>query len=309
MFLSKNQAFNASEVSFSIKEVDLRQEPRKVLMCSPDYFDIIDIKNPHMESNEGKLQKDLAQKQWNTLKETYKSLVSSGVLETILEIPGVKGCEDMVFAANQSFPWISKEGGKMVIMSKMRHESRQREVAYFEEFYKSMGYKIIHLTKTEMFEGMGDAIPHYGRKLIYGGYGHRTNKEAYKELVEVLNVPMVLLELTDKNFYHLDTCFVPLDDETVMLYPGAFKDADLKGIYKLFKTVIEIPRSEACQNFALNAHCINDQKTKKKVAILQQGSIETNKILKEHGFEIREVDTSEYIRSGGSVFCMKMMMY
>jgi N-dimethylarginine dimethylaminohydrolase len=309
MLLSKNKVFNASEANFSIKEIDLRQEPRKVLMCTPEYFDIIDIKNPHMEGNEGKLKKDLSVKQWNDIKEIYKSLASSGTLENFLEIKGEPGCEDMVFAANQSFPWITKEGEKIVIMSKMRHPSRQKEVGFFENFYRNAGYKIIHLKKTELFEGMGDAIPHYGRKLIYGGYGHRTDKYAYNELVEILKVPVVLLELTDKKFYHLDTCFLPLDEETVMLYSHAFKKSDLDGIHKLFKTVIDIPQSEACHNFALNAHIINDQKSQKKIAIIQKGSIYTNKVLAEHGFEIKEAETSEYIKSGGSVFCMKMMIY
>jgi N-dimethylarginine dimethylaminohydrolase len=309
MLLSKNKVFSASDVTFNIKETDLRQEPRKVLMCTPDYFDIIDIKNPHMEGNQGKLTKALAVKQWTHLKEIYKSIVTEGGLENFLEIKGAPGCEDMVFAANQSFPWLTKQGEKIVIMSKMRHPSRQKEVPFFEDLYRNLGYTIIHLKKIDMFEGMGDAIPHYGRKLIYGGYGHRTNKDAYKEIAEILDVPVVLLELTDEKFYHLDTCFLPLDDETVMLYPNAFKEADLHGIYKLFKKVIPVSETEACQNFALNAHIINDPISKKKVAVLQKGSVLVNSELRNQGFNLHEVDTSEYIRSGGSVFCMKMMVY
>jgi N-dimethylarginine dimethylaminohydrolase len=309
MFLSKNKVFSASDIAFNIKEIEPRQEPGKVLMCTPDYFDIIDIKNPHMKGNEGKLKKDLAQKQWRDLKMIYKNLVEKNVLQDFLEIKGAPSCEDMVFAANQSFPWLTKEGEKIVIMSKMRHPSRQKEVAFFEDFYKSLGYIIIHLKKTDMFEGMGDAIPHYGRKLIYGGYGHRTNKDAYQEISEVLSVPVVLLELKDEKFYHLDTCFLPLDEETVMLYPKAFKKADLEGIYKLFKNVIPVSESEASQNFALNAHIINDQISKKKEAVIQKGSTKVNNELRALGFHINEVDTSEYIRSGGSVFCMKMMVY
>jgi N-dimethylarginine dimethylaminohydrolase len=308
MLLSK-KVFVASDVAFSVKELDLREEPRRVLMCTPEFFDIIDIKNPHMEGNEGKLRKDLAIAQWTKVKDIYLSLVKNNVLENFLEIKGAPNCEDMVFAANQSFPWITEEGEKIVIMSKMRHPSRQREVAFFENFYKTLGYTIIRLKKTEMFEGMGDAIPHYGRKLIYGGYGHRTNKDAYDEISEILHVPIVLLELTDKNFYHLDTCFLPLDEDTVMLYPGAFKEADLKGIYKLFKKVIPVSQSEACHNFALNAHIINDKISNQKVAIIQKGSALVNKELMDNGFNIKETDTSEYIRSGGSVFCMKMMVY
>jgi N-dimethylarginine dimethylaminohydrolase len=299
----------ASEVDLDINKIAERKEPGKVLMCSPDYFDVIDVKNPHMEGNAGMTDKRLARQQWNFLKENYNKLVKNGILEKFLELPGSKGCEDMVFAANQSFPWITEEGEKIVIMSKMRHTSRQKEVPFFEKLYTDLGYKIIHLKKTELFEGMGDAIPHPGKSLIYGGYGHRSDESAYIEISEILHVPVVTIKLTDSRFYHLDTCFLPLDKDTVMLFPGAFTSADLKGIKKLFKKLIEISEDEAAHGFALNAHIINDETNKRKVALIQKENKKTIAQLKANGFEVIEADTSEYMKSGGSVFCMKMMVY
>jgi len=284
-----------------------RTEPRRVLLCSPDYFEVKDVKNAYMKENIGLVDKDLALKQWVTLKETYDGLVERKFLDEVLIIKGEEGLEDMVFAANQSFPW-EINGKKVVLMSKMKHKNRQNEVPYFKIFYESQGYKIIELSKTEHFEGMGDIIPHPGKNLLYGGYGHRSDKNAYQEISEIPEVPVVTLKLVNEGFYHLDTCFLPIDEETVFIAKLAFDEEGIEKIHKHFKKVVEIPEQEA-KNFALNAHCITDELLGEKIAVLQKGTDITKRELQKHGFEIIEIDTSEFIKSGGSVFCMKMMVF
>ena len=39
------------------------------------------------------------------------------------------------------------------------------------------------------------------------------------------------------------------------------------------------------------------------------GANEANAKLRSAGFNVVEVDTSEFMKSGGSVFCLKMMVY
>lgn len=309
MLSPENKVYLKPPLDFTIKDLEVRKEPKKVLMVSPDHFDIVDVKNTHMQGQEGKVDKRKAKEQWEFLRSQYQELAKRNVLEECLLIPGAKGCEDMVFAANQTFPWLNDQGEKVVILSKMKHASRQREVIHFEKFFSDLGYKIIVLHKARLFEGMGDTIPHPGKKLLYGGYGHRSDQEAYEEISSLLNVPVVCLKLKDERFYHLDTCFVPLDEKSVMLYKGAFTDDGLTLIHSLFEKVIDVPLEEAAGNFALNAHVIHNSENEKKVAILQKGSSYTNACLVESGFEVIEVDTSEYMKSGGSVFCMKMMLY
>lgn len=304
----ENKVYSAAEINFSINDIPARTEPRKILMAHPEYFDIVDVKNVHMEGNIGSMNKSLAIKQWEDLRNIYQSFVEETILEKVYTIEGGKNCEDMVFTANQSFPWILN-GEKVVVISKMRHESRQREIPYFEEFYKSIGYKLLYLKEAQLFEGMGDTIPHYGKKLLYGGYGHRSDTTAYKEIAEMLQVPVVTLELVDDRFYHLDTCFIPVNEETVLLCPVAFSSEGMAALSKLFKKIIEIPVEEAEGFFSLNAHCINDQKTGNKKAVIQPGTTITKNALIENGYEVIETNTSEYIKSGGSVFCMKMMLY
>ncbi len=293
------------EINFSIDTISKRAEPDKVLMCSPDYFDIIDEKNVHMSGHKGNISKDKAMAQWDALRLVYLSLRDRGIVSEVSVIEGVPELEDMVFTANQSFPYLMDEK-KVVIPSKMRHESRNKEVPFFIDFYVKHGYEIIDNSEIALFEGMGDLIPHIGKNLLYGGYGYRTDLSAYNKISKLLNVPIVALELVNPTFYHLDTCFVPLSEKSVMICAEAFSFNGLKLIQALFEKVYRIPIDEASRLFSLNAHCLY---LKSKVAILQFGSTFTYETLQLEGYEVIEVDTSEFMKSGGSVFCMKMMYY
>ncbi len=304
---TSSQLYRPGNFPFSLEAMASRVEPTRILMVSPEFFDIIDVKNVHMTGHLGRTDRKKAFAQWYSLKDIYESLVKEGILDEVFVINGTEGCEDMVFAANQSFPWISTTGNKQVVLSKMRHLSRQREVPAFRDFYTSRKYELLELQQARLFEGMGDAIPLPGRRLLFGGFGHRSDLNALEELSSTLNTPVIALELINDKFYHLDTCFIPLDTNTVLLYPGAFRPDDLAGLGKLFKNVIEIPLEEAEKGFSLNAHCINSPNG--RAAIIHAGNPYTCKVLEENGFKVYTTDTSEYIKSGGSVFCMKMMWY
>lgn len=294
-----------NNISFSINDIKDRIDPTRVLMCSPDYFDIVDVKNVHMQGHIGNTDKAQVDAQWQSLKDAYDALLADKVLDEVSVIPGAPGCEDMVFCANQTLPWKMEDGSEVVVMSRMRHESRQREVPYFEEFFKHKGFKPLHFNNVKMFEGMGDVIPHPGKRLLYGGYGHRTTAEAYDELATMLQTPVVALELINPKFYHLDTCFVPLSRDSVMLCREAFTEDGLTMISQLFTKVYHIPEYEAEKYFSLNAHAFDAHGT--KTAILQKGSAITVDVLKQEGYNIVEIETGEFMKSGGSVFCMKMM--
>lgn len=295
------------DLTFSIDDVESRTEPTNVLLCTPEYFDIVDVKNAFMEGFQGQTQKDEAMAQWNSLRFVYQNLSQMHVIDKVMEIPGAIGLEDMVFCANQTFPWRVKDGRNIVVMSKMKHDSRKLEVPYFEEFFKGIGYSTLHLERTDLFEGMGDTIAHPFKQLLYGGFGHRSKANAHEELAQILDVPVVLLELLHPKFYHLDTCFLPVDTDNVILCKEAFTEDGLKNIQHLFKYLHFISEYEAEQTFCLNAHI--PYNSKYRHAIIQKGSATAIKILTDLDFTIHETETSEYMKSGGSVFCMKMMVY
>ena len=71
----------------------------------------------------------------------------------------------------------------------------------------------------------------------------------------------------------------------------------------MFENLIEVPLEEAKEGFVTNGHSPNGTHF-----IVHKGNDVTVSKLKEIGIEVMEIDTGEFLKSGGSVFCMKMML-
>ena len=291
---------------FTISSISTVQS-NKILLCHPQYFEVIDTKNAHMKEFVGKTDAKKAILQWETLLTAYKHIAEEGGILEVSVLKGEKGLEDMVFAANQTFPFLDEQGNKKVVISNMKHPNRQKEVPFYQEFFECKGYEILYLNKALLFEGMGDLLPVPFTKSALCGHGFRTSLDTLNALQTLTGLEIIGLELINPNFYHLDTCIVPLNSTTVLYTPSAFSKEGNAKIKSLFSTCIEIPLHEASHGFALNMHVLNT--VNKKWAVLQKGNVETEKILRSLNIEPIVVDTSEYIKSGGSVFCLKMMYY
>ncbi len=291
-----------SDVDFTLDDVPSLSRPGRVLMTTPAHFDVQYVINPHMADHVGKVNIREAGRQWRVLQDAYESL---GLTVNVIE--GIEGLFDMVFCANQTLPYyLPRDGAHGVVMSRMHAPQRRGEVEHFERFFRKIGYDILKVSENQAldFEGMGDAIWHPRRYLLWGGYGVRSNREVYDELSRELELRILLLRLEDEDFYHLDTCLSPLDQTSVLIYPGAFDEKGLPLIHHFFDRVIEAPENEARSLLACNAHCPDGEHV-----IIQAGCEVTNRLLSEAGFEPVEVDTSEFLKAGGSVSCMKQMFW
>lgn len=263
-------------------------------MCAPSFFDVREIKNPHMGSP---VDHARAQQQWNNL---CHELERSGV--TVETIAPVKTLEDMVFAANQVFVGQHSQIGKFVVPSRMRYQSRQQEVPFYVDWFRQRGYRILDLDLTgEYLEGHGDLIWHPGRGLIWAGYGFRSTGGGVAKFAATmgeLGFEVKPLELVDEHCYHLDTCFNPLNGEAILIFPGAFSPRSLEAIRAGWKRVHQITREEAIQFIAngivANGRYITPRLTPNLLNVLTQ-----------EGLTPVVVETSEFEKSGGSAFCMK----
>ena len=72
---------------------------------------------------------------------------------------------------------------------------------------------------------------------------------------------------------------------------------------KQFSTLVPVPVDEALHYLACNGHCPD-----KKHFIMQRGAAKTKALAQSLGLTVVEVDTSEFLKSGGSVYCMKLML-
>ncbi len=293
---------SVDDLDFRFSERPVLPRPNRVVLTTPTHFDVEYVINPHMSENVGRINKEVAFQQWKALRAVYTALdVSPSVVN------GQRGLPDMVFCANQTLPfYLPEQDRRGVVLSRMHADERTDEVPYFADFFEQEGYEVLTLPDDldTDFEGMGDALWHPGRTLLWGGYGFRTGAEAYEALGDLLEIPVIILELTDPDYYHLDTCFCPLDPEHVIIAPAAFDEEGLALIERGFDTVIEAPDEEARHQFACNAHCPDGEHV-----LIQEGCEGTTDRLRAEGFLPIELDTSEFLKAGGSVFCMKQMIW
>ncbi len=276
--------------------------PSRVVLTTPTHFDVEYVINPHMSDNVGTVNTEVAWQQWKALRATYTALDRAPIV-----VNGQAGLPDMVFCANQTLPFYTPNTDtKGVVLSRMHSPERADEVPYYARFFEERGYAVKSLPADldADFEGMGDALWHPSHRLLWGGYGYRTSPEAYEALSDLLDVPVVLLRLTDPDYYHLDTCLCPLDANHALVAPEAFDETGRALIDALFDTPIEVPDHEARHQFACNAHSPDGTHV-----LIQEGCEETNNRLRTHDFVPVELDTSEFMKAGGSVFCMKQMIW
>ena len=291
-----------ADLDFDLTDLPPLPRPERVLFATPDHFDVQYVINPHMARHVGTVDHAAARRQWEALRSAYERI---GL--TTETVPGADGLPDMVFCANQTLPYLNpKDDTQGVILSQMHAPQRRDEVPHFERFFRQQDYEVHGLPPEHgsNFEGMGDALWHPGRYLLWGGYGFRTNLPAYEHISSLLDAPVLALSLADDDFYHLDTCFSLLDADSVLIYPGAFDDKGRALIQHVFDRIVEAPETEARRLFACNAHCPDGEHV-----FIQRGCTETTRRLNEAGFSPVELDTDEFLKAGGSVFCMKQMFW
>jgi N-dimethylarginine dimethylaminohydrolase len=171
-------------------------------------------------------------------------------------------------------------------------------------WYRHRGALIRALSDPTLpFEGMGDAAWVPGRRAIIGGHGFRTDPAVYPELAEIFEVPTLSLRLVDERFYHLDTCLQLIDDQTALFVPCAFDAEGTRLLEKAFPRLVELPEDEAVHGLACNGHCPDGEHF-----IVHRGATKTLAVVRKLGLTPIEVDTTEFLKSGGSVYCMKLMV-
>jgi len=272
---------------------------KHVLLCPPAYFDVVDQKNPYMSGN-FPVDRVQAQRQWQAI---CSALEQAGChVETIAPAPGL---EDMVFAANQVFVGFSEGVGKFIVPSRMVHASRQREVPFYVDWFRKRGYKIIEVDLgTEYLEGHGDLLWHPDWSRIYAGYGFRstqTGVEKFRDAMSKLGIPVIPLRLTDPYCYHLDTCLCPLNSEAALVYPVAYAPESLATLRGFWKRVHELTSDEA-HKFMGNGIVANRRYLTPYVTPHLEA------ILEEENLIPVVLDTSEFEKAGGSLFCMKAFL-
>jgi N-dimethylarginine dimethylaminohydrolase len=258
-------------------------------MVAPAHFTIRYEINPWMDR---KVEVDAprAEAQWNAL---HRLLAEELGADVRLAEPQ-PALPDMVFTANAGLVY-----GERVILSNFRHPERQGEKRWFGEWFARNGFRVEELPDVEVFEGEGDAL--FAGETLFAGYYWRSDVAAHTEVGERLGLRVLSLQLVDPAFYHLDTCFCPLDADTLAYYPPAFDEYARRVIEANFSRRIELEPGEAAR-FAANAVVLGPD------VVLNSGCPHFEAALRDHGFTPHATPLDEFLKAGGSAKCLTLLL-
>ncbi len=268
-------------------------QPRdRILMCPPDYFTVDYVINPWMAGNEDSLNLDRAKEQWLTLKTKIEEFADVVTIEPQPDLP------DMVFTANAGVVY-----GDKAIASHFIPQERRGEEKHFKQWFGGNGFELHDLDEKIGFEGAGDCLHDRGGPWLWTGYGFRTEIEAHKEIADFFGLDVISIRLTDDRFYHIDTCFCPLNGGYLMYHPPAF-DYDsriaIESRVPPHKRIV-VDTMDA-GNFACNAVNIGQE------IIMNDASDPLKAQLKMRGFNFHIVQLSEFLKAGGSSKCLTLKL-
>ncbi|TMD87266.1 MAG: amidinotransferase [Chloroflexi bacterium] len=257
-----------------------------ILMCRPDHYGVEYEINPWMHV-ETEVDGSMALAQWQALYNAY-SLLGERV-ELVDQQPGLP---DMVFTANAAVV-----RGREAVLSRFRHPERQGEEPFWRNALERRGITVHRVPDEVAFEGAGDAL--FVGERLFCGHGFRTDLGSHALVSRLLDVEVVSLRLVDPRFYHLDTCFCPLNERTVLFAPAAFDAASQQLVRRLVPHVIEVP-AEVAAGFACNAISLGDR------VISSLAAERLEEPLHDAGFATVALPMSEFMKSGGGVRCLSL---
>ncbi|MBI1891325.1 MAG: nitrate reductase [Burkholderiales bacterium] len=264
----------------------------RYLMCAPDHFEVAYVINPWMQGNVALSKNDVADRQWRVL------AASIGEVAQVERIPAMSGVPDMVFTANAGLVL-----GNTFVLSHFRHPERQGEEAHFAAWFATQGFQVEQLPPDLFFEGAGDALLDRGEPLLWMGYGHRTSAACAPMLADMLEIDVEPLKLVDERFYHLDTCFCPLEGGYLMYYPAAFDEASQNRIAARIPAKRRLIVSDAdALDFACNAVNCGEH------VFLNRSSAGLVRVLQAYGFSVKQIPLTEFMKAGGSAKCLTLKL-
>ncbi len=266
----------------------------KFLVCEPKYFytehgEINYSINKWMKTGTP-VDHGYAVQQWKLLRNVLRAL--DGEIYYMDPQPKLS---DFVFAANYGLMH-----DDTVLISRFRHTERRPEEYWIQQWFLKYNYsdvlRINYMPKSCCFEGQGDAL-FLGEK-IFAGYGFRTDRAAHEIIAETFMRETVSLCLIDGRFYHLDTCFCPLNDHAALYYPGAFDEESNRAIHENVPDLIVVSEAEAVK-FLCNSVVVDNV-----VVMGAHPSDYLRRALHDRHFTVIVTPFDEFFKAGGSVRCV-----
>ncbi len=265
---------------------------RHYLAVDPAHFRVDYAINPYMDVAD-QPDPQRTREQWQALVDALRAAGAEvEVLDQRADAP------DMVYAMNLGLVLNRSADDRHVVMSHMRHPERRMETESAQAWFAERGYATAYVGRDGVGAHLeaGDAFA-FGDALVVG-YGPRTEELGLKHLATDLDVRVRGLRIAHPGMYHLDLAFCPLDERHAMVCPAAFDDASAAAALALVPEPLVLSEEEALTTFCANSIVIGT------VVIMPACPDRVRAQLEEWGFEVVQLDLSQFHLGGGSIRCL-----
>ena len=259
---------------------------QKVVLCEPQYMEIKEVINDvQKEYINDNIDRSLAISQHQIFEQTLRNADVE-----VIKLRPSKDHPEQVFTRDIGFTL-----GNRIFVSEMANPIRQGEEKVLTNWMNEhdISYKKL---STHPIEG-GDVIVDGNRVFI--GISHRTSMNAVTALqrelpdFEIIPIPF------NPKYLHLDCVFNILSSKDALIYPDALDPKTVDRLSSMYH-LIEVNESE---QFSMGTNVLSIGHNRVLSLPINH---DVNHQLRQHGYQVLEVDFSEIIKSGGSFRCCSM---
>ena len=260
---------------------------RDLLMCRPDFFEIVYQINPYMDLSK--------QPDRDLLKAEYAQIVASHIQagRKVRFMEPVDGLPDMTYTANQALI-----RGKKAVLANLPAE-RAGELLHVREWLTSNGYEVFDC--PYLLSGQGDALP-TGTGAVIKGRGWRSDPQSDQFVADKLGYEIIPIQTVGPQWYDNDLVFGILKPGLIAVCFDALDEASRKLIRSRtdFQT-IEVELKEA-EKGACNL--VSDGKT----VTMMDGAPKLAADLRKQGFTVIELPITQLWLGGGGIRCTTLAL-
>jgi N-dimethylarginine dimethylaminohydrolase len=155
------------------------------------------------------------------------------------------------------------------------------------------------MPKVHSFEGEGDCLI-FGDVLLCG-YHLAPDIQAHEYLSKLTGKRCVSLGITDERLHRLDMCFCRLSEDSALYFNHAF-NLNSQQVLKEFLVNSVLVRQDEALNLACNSLVLG------KKIITSNKAPQTHSLLKLLGYQVYQMELSEFIKAGGSAKALALTL-
>lgn len=240
--------------------------------------------------------------------EVYSFIANQGFVY-LLPNPLNSKLQDLTYVANNGIV-LHNLKKPIFVGSNFQAKNRIGEEILGLNFFEQLGYDTIKC--PHVFEG--EAEMKFIKDNIYiGGYGVRTEKEAFTWFKDNFGLEIIELELKDPYMYHLDCAIFPLTKDKVIVATEAFSRKELKQLEKYVEIIpitidqahTGLTNSVRVNNYILNASDIDFlKKNSTDYKLERDKNNRLEEIASANAMEVCYFNLEEFLKGGGLLSCL-----